>query len=320
MDNLWNEEMINDDLLRMMFACCHPGISQENQITIILKSLCGFTTAEVAKAFITSEDTISKRLYRTKEFFRMNKVPFVIPTVDDLKSRTRTVLSVIYLIFNEGYYSTSHEQLIREDLIHEAMFLCNLLAENKHTHLPEVYALMALMCFHSARSESRIGEEGNIILLPFQDRSKWNQRLIAKGNEYMAKASFGNHVTSYHVEAAIAYEHCIAKTYEETNWPLILDYYTWICIFYPSPVTELNKVVAVLQVYGAADALKELQGIREKSKLESYYLYYSILGEIHLKLNNTVLANEYFEKAISLASSEIEKKMLRQKMASIKTS
>ena len=314
MDNLWNEEMVNDDLLRMMFACCHPGISQENQITIILKSLCGFSTAEVAKAFITSEDTISKRLYRTKEFFRMNKVPFVIPSVDELKSRTRTVLSVIYLLFNEGYYSTNHEQLIRNDLIREAMFLCNLLTENKHTHLPEVYALMALMCFHSARSESRVTEEGNIILLPFQDRSKWDRSLIAKGNQFMAKASFGNYVTSYHVEAAIAYEHCIAKTYEETNWPLILDYYTWICIFYPSPVTELNKVVAVMQVHGAAAALEELQAIKEKSKLESYYLYYSILGEIHSMLKNGDLANSNFERAIALAPSEMEKKMLQQKM------
>ena len=314
MDNLWNEELINDDLLRMMFACCHPGISQENQITIILKSLCGFSTAEIAKAFITSEDTISKRLYRTKEFFRAHKVPFEIPSVDELKNRTRTVLSVIYLLFNEGYYSTNHEQLIRKDLIREALFLCKLLTENQHTHLPEVYALMALMCFHSARSESRVTEEGEIILLPHQDRSKWDRELIARGNEYMGKASFGTLVTSYHVEAAIAYEHCIARTYAETNWPLILDYYTWICIFYPSPVTELNKVVAVMQVNGPAAALQELENIKDKSRLESYYLYYSILGEIHMKLDNPAGAGKYFDKAIALAPSEMEKKMLREKM------
>jgi RNA polymerase sigma-70 factor (ECF subfamily) len=217
-------------------------------------------------------------------------------------------------LFNEGYYSTNHEQLIRKDLIREALQLCKLLAENRHTHLPEVYALMALMCFHSARSESRVSEEGEIILLPHQDRTKWDKELIAKGNEYMGKASFGNFVSSYHVEAAIAYEHCIANTYEETNWPLILDYYTWICIFYPSPVTELNKVVAVLQVHGPAVALQEIENIKDKSKLESYYLYYSILGEIHMKLKNLSGATQYFQKAIDLAPSEMEKKILSRKI------
>jgi RNA polymerase sigma factor (sigma-70 family) len=315
MDKFWKEELIGDDLLRMMFACCHPQISQENQITLILKTLCGFSTAEIAKAFITSEDTVSKRLYRTKLFFREHKVPFVIPSVDELKSRTGTVLNAIYLLFNEGYYSTNHEQLIRIDLIEEAMALCQLLTENHHTHLPEVFALMALMCFHSARSASRVTAEGEIILLPQQDRSKWNKGLIQKGNEYMSKASFGNAVTSYHIEAAIAYEHCIAKSFEETNWKLILDYYTWVCIFYPSPITELNKVVAVMQVHGAETALSEMQKIKDKKILESYYLYYSILGEIYQRLARSDEANIFFEKAISLAPSEMERKMLKEKLS-----
>ena len=217
-------------------------------------------------------------------------------------------------MFNEGYYSTNNEKLIREDLIEEAMLLCKLLTENQHTYLPEVFALMALMCFHSARSESRVTAEGEIILLPHQDRSKWNRQLIDKGSEYMGKASFGNAVTSYHIEASIAYEHCIAKSFEETNWKLILDYYIWVCIFYPSPITELNKVVAVMQVHGAATALQELENIKDKKKLESYYLYYSILGEIHLQLKNSSEAKKYFEKAIQLAPSEMEKKMLREKL------
>ena len=156
MDNLWKEELIKDDLLSMMFACCHPQISEENQITLILKTLCSFSTAEIAKAFLTSEDTISKRLYRTKEFFRQNKIELKIPSADEIKSRTDAVLNAIYLLFNEGYNSASSETLIRKDVIEEAMMLCKLLTENAHTHQPEVFALMALMCFHAARIDSRL--------------------------------------------------------------------------------------------------------------------------------------------------------------------
>src|SRR5687767_3499587 len=192
MDNLWKEELVKDDMLRMMFACCHPEISEENQITIILKTLCGFSTAEIAKAFLTSEDTVSKRLYRTKDFFRENKIKLEIPSEQKLAERTYAVLNSIYLLFNEGYNSTHSDELIRRDLISEAMLLCKLLTENKNTGFPETFALMALMCFHASRSDSRLTAEGEIILLPYQDRSKWNRELITEGNEYMNKAAFGD--------------------------------------------------------------------------------------------------------------------------------
>jgi RNA polymerase sigma factor (sigma-70 family) len=172
MENLWKEELVTDDMLRMMFACCHPDIAIESQITLILKTLCGFSITEISKAFLTSEETVSKRLYRTKEFFRHQKTKLEIPHESDLKNRTASVLNSIYLLFNEGYNSTNAEQVIRQDLIDEAMLLCNLLSENKHTQIPETYALMALMCFHSARSESRLTPEGEIILLAQQDRTK----------------------------------------------------------------------------------------------------------------------------------------------------
>ncbi|HLX92517.1 MAG TPA: sigma-70 family RNA polymerase sigma factor [Puia sp.] len=313
-DNLFKEELVRDDQLRMMFVCCQPGISQENQMTLILKTLCGFSAQEIAKAFLTSEDTIYKRLYRTREFFRQHKVPFTIPSADELKSRTRTVLSAIYLLFNEGYYSTTSEQLIRFDLIFEAMTLCRLLTESQHTYLPEVFALMAQMCFHAARSESRLSKEGEIILLPDQNRSLWDRSLIASGYDYMIRASFGNAITSYHIEAAIAYEHCKAPSYSETNWKLILDYYSWICIYYPSPIAELNRVVAVLQVEGPNPALEEIEKIKSNKQLESYYLFYSILGEIYQKLQNRSQAVKCLEKAIGLAPSELEKKVLRKKL------
>jgi RNA polymerase sigma factor (sigma-70 family) len=317
MDNFWKEEIIKDDLLRMMFACSHPGISKENQITLMLKTLCGFSTAEIAKTFLTTQETISKRLYRTKEFFRQHKIKLVIPSVDEIKNRTDAVLNTIYLLFNEGYNSTNSEELIRKDVIEEAMTLCRLLTENAHTQQPEVYALMALMCFHSSRSDSRLTTDGEIILLPMQDRSRWVSSLIEEGNDYMNKAAFGDTVSTYHIEAAIAYEHCIAGSFEETNWKKILDYYEWLCQIAPSPINELNKVVAVMELFGAAIALEELESIKEKKKLESYYLYHSLLGEIYSRLDNLSAAKGHFEVAINLTHSETERKMLSNKIIAL---
>jgi predicted RNA polymerase sigma factor len=304
-------------LLRMMFACSHPGISKENQITLMLKTLCGFSTTEIAKAFLTTEETISKRLYRTKEFFRQHKIKLVIPSVDEIKNRTDAVLNTIYLLFNEGYNSTSSEDLIRKDVIEEAMMLCRLLTENDHTQQPEVFALMALMCFHASRSDSRLTAEGEIILLPMQDRSTWVSALIEKGNEYMNKAAFGNTVSTYHIEAAIAYEHCAAKSFKETNWKKILEYYEWLCKIAHSPINELNKVVVLMELYGAAIALEELESIKEKKKLESYYLYHSVLGEIYSRLDNLPGAKVHFETAIKLTHSETERKMLSNKIVAL---
>ena len=316
-ENLWREELVKDDMLRMMFACCHPGISDENQITLILKTLCGFSTAEIAKAFLTSEDTVSKRLYRTKEFFRQQKITLAIPSVAELKDRTDAVLNSIYLLFNEGYNSTSAETPIRKDLIGEAMLLCRLLTENNATQQPETFALMALMCFHAARSESRLTSEGLIILLPHQDRSKWNDQLIAEGNEYMNKAAFGDTLSTYHLEAAIAFEHCTAKNFVDTNWKQILAYYEILCSISSSPVIALNKAVAVMQVDGAAKALQFLQDIDDRKKLETYYLYYGLMGELYTKLGKITDAEKHYETAIRLTRSEAEKKILREKITQL---
>ncbi|MBA2613088.1 MAG: sigma-70 family RNA polymerase sigma factor [Bacteroidetes bacterium] len=313
-NQLANDELIKDDQLRMMFACCHPQISEENQITLILKTLCGFSTAEIAKAFLTSEDTISKRLYRTKEFYRENKIQLVIPNVEEISSRTGAVLNAIYLLFNEGYNSTHSEDLIRKDLLEEAVIICKLLTENSHTQLPEVNALMALMCFHASRSDSRLSREGEIILLSEQDRTKWNQALIEEGSNYFNLAASGEAISSYHLEAAIAFEHCTASSFETTNWKLILNYYNLLCEIAPSPITELNKAVATLQAHGPEKALQELNSIKEKNKLASYYLYYSLLGEICSKQNKLKEAKEHFEKALALTRSEPEKRMLLNKI------
>ena len=317
MENLWKEELVKDDMLRMMFACCHSDISEENQITLILKTLCGFSTAEIAKTFLTSEDTVSKRLYRTKEFFRQNKIKMEIPSEHELKKRTDAVLNSIYLLFNEGYNSTHSDELIRKDLIDEAMLLCKLLTENKGTQLPEVFALMALMCFHSSRIASRLTPEGEIILLSRQDRSKWNYNLISEGNAYMDKAAFGGKISSYHIEAAIAFEHCIADNFEKTNWERILELYDWLCKSNPSDITEINRAVVILKLHGASAALTALNDLKDKNKTENYYLYQSLLGEIYREQNSKAKAKSHYEKAIKLTHSDKEKKLLNEKISTM---
>ena len=312
MENLWAEETIKDDMLRMMFACCHPEIAQENQITLILKTLCGFSTAEIAKAFLTTEDTVSKRLYRTKEFFRRQKTKLEIPAAGELRKRSAAVLNSIYLLFNEGYNSTNSDDLIRNDLIKEAMLLCKLLTENKNTQLPEAFALMALMCFHSSRSDSRLTAEGEIILLAQQDRSKWNYDLISDGNNYMNKAAFGNQISSYHLEAAIAFEHCTADNFETTNWKRILELYDWLCNLNPSEIIEINRAVVILKLHGASAALRALSKLKDKAA--NHYLYQSLLGEIYSEQNNKEQARIHFANAIELTNSETEKKLLREKI------
>jgi len=317
MEHFWQEEPVRDDMLRMMFACCHPGISEENQLCIILKTLCGFSTAEIAKAFLTSEDTISKRLYRTREFFRENRVRLAIPSIPEIKQRTDAVLNAIYLLFNEGYNSTHATALIRRDVMEEAMLLCRLLAENTHTQAPETFALMALMCFHASRTESRLSAAGEIILLSDQDRGKWDQQLITTGNDYMNRAASGNTISQYHIEAAIAYEHCVAENYTQTNWESILTYYDLLCQMSPSPVTELNRAVAIMQLHGAAAALTALEKIPAQQKLSSFYLYNSLLGELHARLHNIPLAKKHFGIAISQTQSETEQRILGSKISAL---
>ncbi len=311
-EKFWQEDEIADDVLRMMFACCHPEITEENQVTLMLKTLCGFSTAEIARAFVTSEDTVSKRLYRTKEFFRAKKIKPGFPQAGQLTISTDAVLKAIYLLFNEGYNSTHAEKLIRKDLITQAMYLCGLLCSSAHTQLPEVFAAMALMCFHAARIDSRIDTNGEIILLSQQDRSKWDAASIALGNDYMNKAAFGNNISSYHIEAAIAYEHCMAAAFDETNWQHILSYYNMLVAINPSPVVLLNRLTVVFKVYGAEKTLAEIASSPHRKEWEKNYLYHSLLGDIYAA-GNKAAAKIAYETAIGLTQSEAEKKLLHKK-------
>jgi RNA polymerase sigma factor (sigma-70 family) len=313
MDALFRESSIEDDMLGMMFACCHPGINTESQITIVLKTLCGFSTAEIAQAFLTTEDTVSKRLYRAKEFFRNERIRPTIPPDAELKDRLGVVLHCVYLLFNEGYLSTRDDHPIRKDLLAEAIGLGRLLVENPHCADPRACALMALMCFHAARSAGRLTAEGDLVLLPDQDRALWDARLIAEGCTWLDRSAVGETMTAYHLESAIAYEHCRATSFAATDWQRILHYYQWLCRIAPGPVVELNRIAVVLQAEGAAEALRELDRVSRLQELQSLPLYHALLGEIHLGLGNRDLARAGYETAANMTQAEAGRKVLREK-------
>lgn len=315
LENYWKEDLIDDQQLKMMYICCSPEISPESQIALILKTLCGFSTPEIAKAFLSSEDTISKRLYRAKNFFREHKTKFELPEKEKLQERTSKVLNAIYLLFNEGYNSSSNKNLIRKDLIHNALMLGKLITDSPITANQEGLALVALMCFHAAREESRLSPDGNIILLEHQNRTLWNQELINLAVQYLNKASAGENISSYHLEAAIAFEHCKAQSMAETNWKHILMLYNLLYQANKSPIVALNRVVAFSQIYGPKEALKELAKIKE---LGNYYLYHSFKGQLFKETGESQKALNAYKKALKLTNSDAEQNIINAKIAEVK--
>jgi len=307
---------IADDQLRMMFACCHPGLSVESQLALILKTLCGFSVMEISKAFLTSSDTIEKRLYRAREYFRENRVAFEIPDELELPARLDNVLIAIYLLFNEGYASTQHVSLIREDLLEESFRLAEWLARHPMTKQPRISALVALMCFTRARTPARIDESGNILLLKNQDRSKWNREWIERGISWLDQCARGE-ITSYHLEAGIAFEYIRATSYESTDWNLILAYYDTLYYLKPSPIVALNRAVVLGELKGHVDALSDLETRIDPKELENYYLYHAVLGEFLEKNNRCAEALEHYKKARNLTRALAEKKFLDAKIERI---
>ena len=219
------EKEIQDDHLRMMFSCCHPGLSTEVRVTLILKTLCGFSVAEIAHALLASEDSIEKRLGRARKLFRDSSSFEEVANPAGIPERMDAVHQAIYLLFNEGYHGSRSERTVREELCFEAIRLAVLLSEHPRGQNPRTFALLALLCLHAARLHSRVDDDGSLIQLAMQDRSKWDRALIGQGFEFMEKAATGNELSEFHLEAAIAALHCAAATYEETDWAQILECY-----------------------------------------------------------------------------------------------
>jgi RNA polymerase sigma factor (sigma-70 family) len=313
MNQLFRDEEIQDSVLRMMFVCCHPSIPQESQIALTLKTLGGLTTLEIAHAFLTSEDTITKRIYRAKEKIKEERISLEVPVKTELMLRMDSVLKVLYLLFNEGYNSSHPDVLVREDLCEEAMRLCYLLIQNKETNLPKVRALIALMCLQAARFPSRVNEAGAKMLLQDQDRSKWNKPLIERGLNFLRNAFAGDQLTEYHVEAAIASVHSVARDFSSTNWKELLKLYETLFEMRPSPMVELNKAIALGYARTPQDGIVALEKIKG---LEGHYLYLASLGNFHVMNGDKVLARKFFSEAMTRTTSNSEIELLKRKIDS----
>ena len=312
-NNMFLENEIQDSQLRMIFACCHPAITEESQIALTLKTLCGLSVNEIAKAFLTTEETIAKRIYRAKEKIKSEKIELDVPQTNELSSRVDSVLKSLYLLFNEGYKSSNPDKLIREDLCEEAIRLCLLVTQNSLTSFPRSKALLALMCFQASRLDARLDDKNNIILLKHQDRSKWNRSLMSKGFELMEESTEPFEVSTYHLEAAIASQHATARSFEQTDWKSIYHLYEMLYELQPNPVVAMNKAIASAYAISKLNALAELQQIKG---LENHHLYYATLGEIYFDLENKTEAKKFFTKALELTSSSYEQQLLMSKINS----
>lgn len=292
---------ITDSQLQMMFAICHPCISAEAQIGLSLNILCGFGAEEIADAFLSNKETIYKRLQRAKEKLQTEKVAVELPAPQEIDKRLETVLTTLYLLFSEGYYSASQNTSLRQELCVEAMRLNLMLIENTPTSTPAANALLSLMCFHASRFEARLNQQGEIILYEDQDEKLWNTELINKGEYYLNKASTGKQLTKYHIEAAIAYWHTQKKDTPE-KWENILQLYNKLLQIEYSPIAALNRTYALAKANGKEQAITEA----EKLNLAGNHLYYSLLGNLYTNHDNAK-ALQHFESALWLAKSDADK-------------
>jgi RNA polymerase sigma-70 factor (ECF subfamily) len=313
-DGVFLEQEIEDDRLRMMFACCHPRIPREAQVALALKTLCGFSIGEIGRAFLTGEAAIAKRLTRATQKIREARIPFEIPTGEELSRRLDGVLQTLYLLFNEGHKASTGERLIREELCHEAVRLASLLAEHTAGNRPRTHALLALMLLNAARLPARLDAEGNILRLKEQDRARWNQAMIARGMFHLAQSAAGDEISEYHLEAGIAACHCAAKDHETTDWRQILSLYDQLVRFDDSPVVALNRAVAVAHVHGPQAGLEALSPIQDRTELKSYYLLYAVLGEFESQLNHHQAAAGHFRKSLQLAQIGTEQAFLSKRL------
>ena len=298
----WDEKHIEDDRLRLIFTCCHPALPQEAQIALTLREVCGLTTEEIARVFLTSAPTIAKRIVRAKAKIREAGIPYEVPARGELPDRLDSVLQVVYLIFTEGYSASSGASVTRADLAQEAIRLGRLLLDL----LPEseVMGLLALMLLQDSRRAARSSAEGEVILLEDQDRSLWDRALIDKGMALVEQALGSRRFGPYTLQAAIAAVHAEAREASATDWAQIVGLYDVLLRANPSPVVELNRAIAVAMRDGPAEGLALVEGILERGDLEDYYLAHSARAELCRRLGNREEAAASYRRALGLARQE----------------
>jgi RNA polymerase sigma factor (sigma-70 family) len=314
------EKAIQDDQLRLMFSCCHPDLSSEVQVTLILKTLCGFSVAEIANALLANVDSIEKRLGRARKLFRESGSLAEVTDAAAFSERLEAVYQAIYLLFNEGYHGSQSETTIREDLCYEALRLALLLCEHSQGAQPRTFALVALFCFNAARLPGRVDAEGFLIQLESQDRSTWDQPLIAQGFVYLEKSAAGNELSEFHLEAVIACLHSSAETYANTDWGRILELYDLLYQFKPTPVVALNRAIAAGNSRGPDEGLRQLESVPDLSKLKDYPFYPAAQGEFHRQAGRFPEAHHCFQTALELARNPAEAQFLQRKLATCESS
>ncbi len=311
--DLFLDNEIADSQLRMIFTACHPVLNPKDQIAFALKTISGFSSKEIASALLLKEETVKKRLSRARKAITGQEVTFEIPQGNALPPRMNRVLEVIYLIFNEGFHSGRKDMLIRKELCGEALRLCRMLLGNPFTQSGAAYALFGLMCFQTARIDSKVNEENEIIDLKNQDRKKWYLPLIMMGHEAMTQAVESDEYSSFHFEAAIAAEHIQAATFESTNWDKILILYKKLYELQPSAFHLLNIAIVQLQRKEYAIALKLLQKLDPAGLEQRAYLYYGSYAEYFALQGNREKAIESIDRALSLVQNEAERQFLEKK-------
>jgi len=306
---------IEDDELRMVFMCCHPSLSPDARVALSLKTVGGFSVKEIARGFLVSEATIAQRLVRAKRLIRDLNLTLDLPDPPAPSARLDSVLEVIYLMFNEGYSTHEGEALVRADLCREALRLGQLVANEPRTTAPEAHALVALMAFQAARLPSRIGGDGEMVLLEDQDRTRWDRELVDLGFRHFDCSAEGPRMTPYHAQAAIASVHAGAAEPHDTDWRMILDCYNDLQRLAPSPVTALNRAVALARVYGAAAALAEVEAIESGGALEGYYLLPSVKARLLTDLGDHAGAAASYRAALACGCSDPERRLLSRRLA-----
>ena len=311
-DEDFDDDKIEDDQLRLIFTCCHPALAEEARVALTLREVCGLTTEEIAHAFLTNPPTLAQRIVRAKMKIRDAKIPYQVPSKDELPDRLDAVLQVIYLVFNEGYSASSGESVTRTDLSAEAIRLGRLLMEMLPE--PEVLGILALMVLHESRREARTTSAGDIVLLEDQDRSLWDREMIVEGIVLVERALRTKRFGAYTVQAAISAVHAEAPDPASTDWPEIVGLYDLLMRMNPSPIVELNRAVAVAMRDGPQAGLEIIDSILARGELKDYRFAHSTRAELCRRLGKTEEAMSSYKKALSLAQQEPEKRFLERRL------
>lgn len=310
-----DHQALEDDRLRLIFTCCHPALPQEAQIALTLREVCGLTTEEIAGAFLIGAPTLAQRIVRAKNKIKTARIAYQVPERDQLPERLDSVLHVVYLIFNEGYFASSGEHLLRPELSEEAIRLCRLLVEL----LPgaEVSGLLALMLLQESRRAARASSDGDLILLEDQDRSLWNRAYIAEGQELVEHALASGRCGPYSLQAAIAAVHANATSAEATDWPQIAALYDVLLATYPSPIVELNRAAAIAMRDGPESGIALIESILARGELTGYHLAHAAKADLCRRLGRTDEAKAAYETALSLAQLEPEQRYLKKRLKAL---